>query len=64
MIEHYIMVYIRVKQVKNIGYAYLVESKWNKEKHTSQQIIKRYLGPVSHITVSYTHLTLPTILLV
>ncbi|MGZ5485463.1 MAG: cobalamin B12-binding domain-containing protein [Nitrososphaeraceae archaeon] len=46
------MVYIRIKQVKNIGYAYLVESKWNKEKHTSQQIIKRYLGPVSHININ------------
>ena len=52
MIEHYIMVYIRIKQVKNIGYAYLVESKWNKEKQTSQQIIKRYLGPVSHININ------------
>ena len=41
------MVYIRIKKIKNIGYAYLVESKWNKEKHTSQQIIKQYLGPVS-----------------
>jgi methanogenic corrinoid protein MtbC1 len=46
------MVYIRIKQVKNIGYAYLVESKWNKEKHTSQQIIKQYLGPVSHININ------------
>lgn len=46
------MVYIRIKQVKNIGYAYLVESKWNKEKHTSQQIIKQYLGPVSQININ------------
>ena len=45
------MTYIRIKQVKNIGYAYLVESKWNKEKHTSQQIIKQYLGPVSQINI-------------
>ena len=45
------MTYIRIKQVKNIGYAYLVESKWNKEKHTSQQIIKQYLGPVSHLNI-------------
>ncbi|HEU5460917.1 MAG TPA: hypothetical protein VFU79_01465, partial [Nitrososphaeraceae archaeon] len=45
------MVYIRIKQVKNIGYAYLVESRWNKEKHTSQQIIKQYLGPVSHLNI-------------
>ena len=46
------MVYIRIKQVKNIGYAYLVESKWNKEKHTSQQIIKQYLVPVSQININ------------
>ena len=45
------MTYIRIKQVKNISYAYLVESKWNKEKHTSQQIIKQYLGPVSQINI-------------
>ena len=45
------MVYIRIKQVKNNGYAYLVESKWNKEKHTSQQIIKQYLGPVDQINI-------------
>ena len=49
------MVYIRIKQVKNIGYAYLVESKWNKEKHTSQQIIKQYLGPVSQININKIH---------
>lgn len=46
------MVYIRIKQVKNIGYAYLVESKWNKEKRTSQQIIKQYLGPAAQINVN------------
>ncbi|MGZ5509520.1 MAG: cobalamin B12-binding domain-containing protein [Nitrososphaeraceae archaeon] len=46
------MVYIRIKKIKNIDYAYLVESKWNKEKHTSQQIIKQYLGPVSHININ------------
>jgi MerR family transcriptional regulator, light-induced transcriptional regulator len=46
------MVYIRIKKIKNIDYAYLVESKWNKEKHTSQQIIKQYLGPVSNININ------------
>ena len=46
------MVYIRIKKIKNIGYAYLVESKWNKEKHTSRQIIKQYLGPVSQININ------------
>ena len=46
------MVYIRIKKIKNIGYAYFVESKWNKEKQTSQQIIKQYLGPVSQININ------------
>ncbi|MDW0150881.1 MAG: cobalamin-dependent protein [Nitrososphaeraceae archaeon] len=46
------MVYIRIKKIKNIGYAYLVESKWNKEEQTSQQIIKQYLGPVSQININ------------
>ena len=46
------MVYIRVKKVKNIDYAYLVESKWNKEKQTSQQITRQYLGPLSQININ------------
>ena len=39
-----ILVYIRIKKVKDNDYAYIVESKWDKEKRTSQQIIKQYLG--------------------
>ncbi|HEX7258539.1 MAG TPA: cobalamin B12-binding domain-containing protein [Nitrososphaeraceae archaeon] len=46
------MVYIRVKKVKNINYAYLVESRWNKEKRTSQQITRQYLGPLSQININ------------
>src|ERR1044072_7468908 len=46
------MVYIRVKKVKNIHYAYLVESRWNKEKKTSQQITRQYLGPLSHVNIN------------
>ena len=46
------MVYIRIKKVKNIDYAYLVESKWNKEKRTSQQITRQYLGPLSQININ------------
>jgi MerR family transcriptional regulator, light-induced transcriptional regulator len=46
------MVYIRIKKVKNINYAYLVESKWNKEKQTSQQITRQYLGPLSQININ------------
>ena len=46
------MVYIRVKKVKNINYAYIVESRWNKEKRTSQQITRQYLGPLSQININ------------
>jgi MerR family transcriptional regulator, light-induced transcriptional regulator len=46
------MVYIRVKKVKNINYAYIVESRWNKEKRTSQQITRQYLGPLSNININ------------
>ncbi|HSF51127.1 MAG TPA: B12-binding domain-containing protein, partial [Nitrososphaeraceae archaeon] len=46
------MVYIRIKKVKNIDYAYIVESRWNKEKRTSQQITRQYLGPLSQININ------------
>ena len=46
------MVYIRIKKVKNNDYAYIVESRWNKEKRTSQQITKQYLGPLSQVTIN------------
>ena len=46
------MVYIRIKKVKNNDYAYIVESRWNKEKRTSQQITKQYLGPISQVTIN------------
>jgi methanogenic corrinoid protein MtbC1 len=46
------MVYVRIKKVKNIDYAYIVESRWNKEKRTSQQITKQYLGPLSQININ------------
>jgi MerR family transcriptional regulator, light-induced transcriptional regulator len=46
------MVFIRIKKIKNIDYAYLVESKWNKEKQTSQQITRQYLGPLSQININ------------
>ena len=46
------MVYIRIKKVKNIDYAYIVESKWNKEKRTSQQLTKQYLGPLAQININ------------
>ena len=46
------MVYIRIKKVKNIDYVYIVESRWNKEKRTSQQITRQYLGPLSQININ------------
>ena len=46
------MVYIRIKKIKNLDYAYIVESKWNKEKQTSQQITRQYLGPLSQININ------------
>jgi MerR family transcriptional regulator, light-induced transcriptional regulator len=46
------MVYIRIKKIKNLDYAYIVESKWNKEKKTSQQITRQYLGPLSQININ------------
>ena len=46
------MVYIRIKKVKNNDYAYIVESRWNKEKRTSQQITKQYLGPLSQVNIN------------
>jgi methanogenic corrinoid protein MtbC1 len=46
------MVYIRIKKIKNIDYAYLVESRWSKEKRTSQQITRQYLGPLSKININ------------
>ena len=36
--------YVRRKNVKGFSYAYLVESKWNKEKKQSHQVVIKYLG--------------------
>ena len=36
--------YVRRKNVKGISYAYLVESKWNKEMKQSYQVVIKYLG--------------------
>lgn len=47
------MVYIRNKKVKGIQYAYLVQSKWDQESNTSRQIIIKYLGRTSEITLDY-----------
>jgi MerR family transcriptional regulator, light-induced transcriptional regulator len=47
------LVYIRNKKVKGIQYAYLVQSKWDQESNTSRQIIIKYLGRTSEITLDY-----------
>jgi hypothetical protein len=39
-----IIAYIRTKKIKGKKYAYLVESKWDKEKKTSKQKVLEYLG--------------------
>ena len=43
--------YIRSKKVKGISYAYLVESKWNKEKKQSCQIVLKYLGRFDNLKI-------------
>jgi len=43
--------YIRSKKVKGISYAYLVESKWNKEKKQSCQIVIKYLGRFDNLKI-------------
>lgn len=40
------MAFIRVKQVKNNVYCYIVENKWIKGKKTPKQKVKKYLGRV------------------
>ena len=36
--------YVRRKNVKGLSYAYLVESKWDKKKKQSHQVVIKYLG--------------------
>ena len=36
--------YVRKKIVKGLSYAYLVESRWDKEKKQSYQVVIKYLG--------------------
>lgn len=46
-----IIAYIRTKKIKGKKYAYLVESKWDKEKKTSRQKVLEYLGSVEKLTI-------------
>ena len=45
------MAYIRTKIVKGKKYAYLVESRWDKEKKTSKQKVIEYLGSLEKLTI-------------
>ena len=45
------MVFLRSKIVKNESYCYLVKSKWDSKKKTSQQETIKYLGKTSDITL-------------
>ena len=45
------MVFLRSKIVKNESYSYLVKSKWNPKRKTSEQQTIKYLGKTSDITL-------------
>ena len=45
------MVFLRSKIVKNESYSYLVKSKWDSKRKTSQQKTVKYLGKTSDITL-------------
>ena len=45
------MVFLRSKIVKNESYSYLVKSKWNSKRKTSQQETIKYLGKTSDVTL-------------
>ena len=41
--------YVRRKNVKGFSYAYLVESRWDKEKKQSYQVVIKYLGRLENL---------------
>ncbi|MBA3749754.1 MAG: hypothetical protein H0X03_02435 [Nitrosopumilus sp.] len=45
------MVYIRLRNVKNINYLYLVQSKWDPYRKTSTQQTIKYLGKAYSVTI-------------
>ena len=45
------MVYLRSKIVKNESYSYLVKSKWDSKRKTSEQQTIKYLGKTSDVTL-------------
>lgn len=45
------MVFIRNKRIKGIDYAYLVQSKWDPDRNKPRQIIIKYLGKSSSVSL-------------
>ncbi len=45
------MVFLRSKIVKNESYSYLVKSKWDSKRKTSEQETIKYLGKTSEVTL-------------
>lgn len=45
------MVFIRNKRIKGTDYAYLVHNKWDSDRNTSRQIIIKYLGKSSSVSI-------------
>ena len=43
------MVFVRIKHIHGIAYAYLVKNVWNKEKKQSQQRVIHYMGKVKYL---------------
>jgi methanogenic corrinoid protein MtbC1 len=41
--------FLRVKRIRGRDYAYLVESRWDPERHTSCQTTIKYIGPTNEI---------------
>ena len=43
------MAFLRTKRIRGRDYAYLVESRWDAERHTSRQVTLRYIGPADEV---------------
>ena len=45
------MAFLRVKRIRGRDYAYLVESRWDSERHTSRQATIKYIGATDRIQI-------------
>lgn len=45
------MAFLRVKRIRGHDYAYLVESRWDPERHISRQTTIKYIGPTNEIRI-------------